>query len=100
MTAGYRSTINHQPSIINHSPSTIPEVPVASRTDAELEVLIRARYPLVYVVSWEEERVEEALKTIARERNKKLNIWTVTQGFSSGTDQQDHSTREPLVALD
>jgi len=24
----------------------------------ELEILIRARYPVIYVVSWEEERVE------------------------------------------
>src|SRR5262245_28754113 len=29
-----------------------------SNCQQELEVLIRARYPLIYLVSWEEERVE------------------------------------------
>ncbi len=71
-----------------------------TRTDIELETLIRARYPLIYVVSWEEKRVEDALRAIARERGKKLNIWTVTQGFATSTGQRDHTTREPLVALD
>src|SRR5437762_10218523 len=74
--------------------------PVPSAVDQELETLIRARYPIIYVVSWEEKRVEDALRNIARERNKKLNIWTVTQGFTAGAGQKDHTTREPLVALD
>jgi hypothetical protein len=30
-----------------------------SSVDVELETLIRARYPIIYVVSWEERRVEE-----------------------------------------
>lgn len=71
-----------------------------SKNETELETLIRARYPIIYVVSWEEKRVEDALRNIARERNKKLNVWTVTQGFASPSGQRDHSTREPLVALD
>ena len=32
-----------------------------SPAQRKLEVLIRARYPLLYVVSWEEERVEQQL---------------------------------------
>src|SRR5947207_10701939 len=71
-----------------------------SKVDRELENLIRARYPLIYVVSWEEKRVEDALRNIARERGKKLSVWTVTQGFSSGSNQRDNSTRDPLAALD
>ena len=47
----------------------------------ELEVLIRARYPIIYVVSWEEERVERCLRQIAEARNKKLFVWTLTQGI-------------------
>lgn len=31
----------------------------------EIDVLIRARYPILYIVSWEEERVEEVLHNIA-----------------------------------
>ncbi len=74
--------------------------------EEELEVLIRARYPLIYVVSWEEERVEQALQQIASKRNKKLFTWTVTQGIvKSGTEVQrsrpgSTNTTDPLMALD
>ncbi len=71
-----------------------------SKIDRELETLIRARYPIVYVISWEEQRVEAALQTIARERGKKVHIWTVTQGFSKQGGQRDNATRDPLAALD
>lgn len=72
----------------------------------ELEVLIRARYPIIYVLSWEEERVEKQLAQIATARNKKFHVWTYTQGIvrygaepqraKSGTG----STTDPLSALD
>jgi len=72
----------------------------------ELEVLIRARYPIIYVLTWEEERVEKVLAEIAAARNKKFHIWTYTQGIvrygaepqraKSGTG----STNDPLSALD
>ena len=39
---------------------------VMSPVEAELETLIRARYPLIYVVSWEERRVEETLRDICQ----------------------------------
>ena len=55
----------------------------------ELEVLIRARYPVIYVVSWEEERVERCLREIAEKREKNLYVWTVTQGIvKSGVEPQ------------
>lgn len=72
----------------------------------ELEVLIRARYPIIYVVSWEEERVERYLREIAEKRNKNLFVWTVTQGIiKSGVESQrakfgGGNTGDPLVALD
>ena len=31
----------------------------------ELEVLIRAKYPLIYLLSWEERRVEVMLRQVA-----------------------------------
>ena len=48
--------------------------------EQELEVLIRARYPIIYVTTWEEERVEQLLREIAEKRGKKLFVWTATQG--------------------
>jgi ATP-dependent 26S proteasome regulatory subunit len=70
----------------------------------ELEVLIRARYPLLYVVSWEEERVEQQLAEIARTRNKRFFVWTCTQGIvKHGTPPAQgkaSSTADPIAALD
>lgn len=89
-----------------NGPAPTPPLP-PSRPQEELEVLIRARYPLIYVVSWEEERVEKVLAEIARKRNKKLFIWTCTQGIvKPGADAQrggkigSGNTTDPLAALD
>jgi AAA+ superfamily predicted ATPase len=74
--------------------------------EEELEVLIRARYPIIYVVSWEEERVERCLRRIATARSKQLFVWTVTQGIvKSGAEAQrtksgTGNTSDPLAALD
>jgi AAA+ superfamily predicted ATPase len=75
-------------------------------TRQELDVLVRARYPIVYVVTWEEERVERCLRDIAAARGKNLFVWTITQGIvKSGADAQQSksgsgNTSDPLAALD
>jgi ATP-dependent 26S proteasome regulatory subunit len=71
-----------------------------SKVDHELETLIRARYPLIYIVSWEEKRVEDALRTISTNRGKRMFVWTVTQGLVSSPTARDKQTRQPLTALD
>ena len=47
----------------------------------EIEVLIRAKYPILYIVSWEEKRVEEALLKVCGSLNRTLHTWSVTQGM-------------------
>lgn len=47
----------------------------------EIEVLIRARYPIIWITSWEERRVEDAVKTVADKLNRRLHVWSVTQGM-------------------
>ena len=71
-----------------------------SAVDTELETLIRARYPIIYVVSWEEKRVEDALRAITDARKKKMYQWTVTQGMVLNPANRDEATRDPLAALD
>lgn len=71
-----------------------------SKDDLELETLIRARYPLIYVVSWEEKRVEEALRAICANRGKRMFVWTVTQGLVASPTARDKQTRLPMAALD
>ena len=69
---------------------------------AELEVLIRARYPIIYVVSWEERRVEQHLKEIAERRNKELYLWSVTTGLikSGAMPKASKGLADPIDALD
>ena len=45
------------------------------------EDLIKARYPLIYMVSSEEARVEESLRQIALRRERMLAAWSITRGF-------------------
>ena len=79
---------------------------MAQKSIQELEVLLRARYPVIYVVSWEEGRVEEALAQIARRREKKLYLWSISRGLQQygspveGKRRPDERTTDPPVALD
>lgn len=72
----------------------------------ELEILIRARYPLVYVVSWEEQRLIQEVTKIADRLNKKVFEWSITMGLVPGgtsvqsQSHKDEATQDPLVALD
>ncbi|MEA2553595.1 MAG: hypothetical protein QOJ65_1771 [Fimbriimonadaceae bacterium] len=47
----------------------------------EIEVLIRAKYPIIYVVSWEERRVEQALANVCKSLNRTMYTWSITQGM-------------------
>ncbi|TMQ01587.1 MAG: AAA family ATPase [Verrucomicrobia bacterium] len=72
----------------------------------EIETLIRARYPLLYIVSAEEARVQELLVDIAQRRQKRVFEWSVSTGVvPAGTSIQSQKhrnapTRDPLLALD
>ncbi len=72
----------------------------------EIETLIRARYPILYVVSSEEMRVQNLVMDVARRRQKKVFEWSFTSGIvPAGTSIQSQknrnaSTKDPLSALD
>lgn len=73
-----------------------------NRCDKEIDILVRARYPLIYLVSWEEARIMEKLKEMAEQRQKKLFLWSITRGMYKMEDDPskvDDSTRDPLNAL-
>ncbi|GMU22166.1 MAG: ATPase [Phycisphaerae bacterium] len=72
---------------------------------AELDVLIRARYPIIYVLTWEEERVERGIRAIARRRKKNVLSWSVTSGMSSSDSNGELPAKargpaDPIQALD
>ncbi len=69
--------------------------------ERQLDVLIRARYPIIYIVSYEEDRVTACLHGIAQRWNKKLHVWSVVRGmvpFEKGG--ADTATRDPGKALE
>jgi ATP-dependent 26S proteasome regulatory subunit len=71
----------------------------------EIDVLIRARYPLLYVISWEEHRVLSALAELALRQDKRLFVWTQTMGLQPGTatippDSPDEDTIDPAAVLE
>ncbi len=59
----------------------------------EIEVLIRAKYPILYIVSWEEKRVEEALQKVCTNLNRTLHTWSVTQGMKPAVNRPGGQVR-------
>ncbi len=72
--------------------------------EEELNIYVRAKYPILYIISWEERRIEQTLRNVAAERRKKLYGWSVTDGLVplDGYDRPpiDKATRSPLRALE
>src|SRR6267154_666094 len=72
----------------------------------ELETLIRARYPILYIISSEEMRVQNLVVEVARKRQKKTFEWSYSTGIvPAGTSIQSQkhrnvATKDPLMALD
>src|SRR2546426_10232970 len=72
----------------------------------ELETLIRARYPILYILSSEETRVQSLVMDIAQKRQKKVFEWSYSTGVvPAGTSIQSQkhrnaATKDPLMALD
>jgi len=71
----------------------------------QIDILIRARYPILYVISWEEARVTAALRELIAQQNKRFWVWSETMGLQSGSvgggaGALDEQTRDPLHVLE
>ncbi|MEY2668643.1 MAG: hypothetical protein RJA59_1281 [Pseudomonadota bacterium] len=87
-------------------PAVTPPAPAPveqPRFVKELDTLVRARYPLIYLVSWEEQRLDTILDDLARRHGKSLIGWSVTKGLRrvGGTrgGSGPEGAREPMEAL-
>ncbi|MHB9023408.1 MAG: AAA family ATPase [Armatimonadota bacterium] len=70
-----------------------------------IETLIRARYPIIYLLSFEEGRVQTALQEIARRAKRDCYLWTETMGLHPAAAdnkalQPDKASRDPFNALE
>jgi hypothetical protein len=68
----------------------------------ELDTLVRARYPLIYLVTWEEQRLDAILQELAQSHGKALFSWSITRGLrrvGAGRGAGDEDAKGPIEAL-
>ncbi len=71
----------------------------------ELSTLLKAQYPLIYLITSEEDRAEQSVYRIVQEvtQAQHLFVWTVTHGFReyAATQQKTlHNTVSPEAAIE
>lgn len=71
----------------------------------ELSVLIQAQYPLIYLVTFEEERAERTIAALVQQQRpqKRLYTWTMTHGMVEYAQErgggQQNNTVSPQAAI-
>lgn len=67
----------------------------------EFELLLRARYPLIYIPTYEEERVEVAIRQEAQSQgNRAVYTWDFVDGYQGNPNDAGFGRRNPLQALE
>lgn len=67
----------------------------------EFDLLLRARYPLIYIPTLEEERVEAAIARSAKNLgNRAVYTWDFVEGYQGNPNHAGFGRRNPLQALD
>ncbi|MBD2392735.1 AAA family ATPase [Cyanobacterium aponinum FACHB-4101] len=67
----------------------------------EFSLLLRACYPLIYIPSQEEERVEKAIASVAQILgNRHTYIWDFVEGYQDNPNNANFGRRNPLQALE
>lgn len=67
----------------------------------EFELLLRSRYPLIYIPTREEERVEGAIAHSAKNQgNRAVYIWDFVDGYQGNPNDAGFGKRNPLQALE
>ncbi len=67
----------------------------------EFELLLRARYPLIYIPTREEERLEAAIAHSAKQQgNRGVYIWDFVDGYQGNPTDAGFGRRNPLQALE
>ncbi|MFS8117477.1 MAG: AAA family ATPase, partial [Microcoleus sp.] len=67
----------------------------------EFELLLRSRYPLIYIPTREEERVEVAIAQCAKKQGSRaVYIWDFVDGYQGNPNDAGFGKRNPLQALE
>jgi SpoVK/Ycf46/Vps4 family AAA+-type ATPase len=71
------------------------------RFSEEFELLLRACYPLIYIPTSEEERLETVIATCAqRVGNRSVYTWDFVDGYQDNPNNEGVGRRNPLQALE
>ncbi len=65
----------------------------------DLVLSIRARYPLLYLLTWEEDRAEEVLRKVGSQTNKEVVVWSLSKGFEPQQNGLGNKSTKPEEAL-
>lgn len=67
----------------------------------DLSLLIRARYPIIYIATSEEERAEAAIAHCAKDQgSRSLYVWDFVDGYQGNLNDAGFGRRNPLQALE
>ncbi len=67
----------------------------------EFKLLLLARYPLIYIPTYEEERVEAAIREEASQQgNRSVYTWDFVDGYQGNPNDAGFGRRNPLQALE
>ena len=67
----------------------------------ELTLLLKARYPIIYINTIEEDRVEYVIrKTIKNTLNRSIYTWDFIDGYTNNPNNEGFAKRNPLQALE
>ena len=68
--------------------------------EADLNLTLRARYPLIYIPSAEEERVEVVITNVGKSLGRSVFVWDFVEGYQSNPTDIGQGKRNPLQALE
>ena len=67
----------------------------------ELTLLLKARYPIIYINTIEEDRVEYVIrKNIKENLNRSIYSWDFVDGYTNNPNNEGFAKRNPLQALE
>ena len=68
---------------------------------SELDIFLKARYPVIYINTSEEDRVEYVIrKNIKTTLNRSIYSWDFIDGYTNNPNNQGFAKRNPLQALE
>jgi ATP-dependent 26S proteasome regulatory subunit len=67
----------------------------------ELNLLLKARYPIIYISTFEEDRLEYTIrKAIKTNSNKAIYTWDFVEGYKTNINNPKFAAKNPLQALE